>query len=122
MKNLFLVLALWCGSALANPAPVTSVVVNGKTILADQNQMTVYTFDPDQANISNCNGGCAVEWPPVLVDANLAPPAPYGVVTRKDGSHQLSYKTQPLYLFDEDKKPGDILGDGDDNIWHIVVL
>lgn len=28
---------------------------------------------------------------------------------------------KPVYLFDEDKVTGDILGDGDDGIWHVIV-
>ena len=31
------------------------------------NSLTLYIFTPDQSGVSNCNGGCAVAWPPLMV-------------------------------------------------------
>lgn len=101
-------------------APVTSVQVGGHEILANQNGMTVYTFDPDHAGPSTCYNGCASAWPPVLLPAGETVVAPFGTTVRKDGTKQVTYKNQPLYLFAGDSNPGDTNGDGDDGVWHIV--
>jgi predicted lipoprotein with Yx(FWY)xxD motif len=88
-------------------------------VLVDSKGMTVYTFDKDTAGKSACNGRCAENWPPVKAgDAPLS--APYGSITRADGSKQLTYKGKPLYTFMKDKKPGDKAGDKVKDIWHAV--
>jgi predicted lipoprotein with Yx(FWY)xxD motif len=38
-----------------------------------------------------------------------------------DGNKQWAYKGHPLYTWKDDKKPGDITGDGFANgVWHIA--
>jgi predicted lipoprotein with Yx(FWY)xxD motif len=136
MKNSLVIAALTLLSTLStnafagdaaqagSSAPTTSaakiVTVGGKQIVADRNGMTVYSFDPDTAGVSTCYNGCAKEWPPVLVSATDAIVAPYGTTVRKEGTIQLTISGHPVYLFIDDKAPGDITGDGDDGIWHIV--
>ena len=102
------------------PGPVTTVVVNGKSIMANVSRMTVYSFDPDAPGESKCYKQCASEWPPVLVDAKEALAAPFAATKRKEGTLQLTYKSHPLYLYVDDQKPGDIEGDGLGGIWHVV--
>lgn len=89
-------------------------------LLVDANGRTVYTFDKDTANSgkSVCNGDCAVKWPPVAAQGEVK--EPYSVVTRDDGSKQLAFKGQPLYLWVADQKPGDRNGDKVGGVWHIV--
>jgi predicted lipoprotein with Yx(FWY)xxD motif len=88
--------------------------------LTDSNGMTVYTYDKDTvANVSTCYGSCQKAWPPV-VDTGAALTAPYSTVLRKDGSRQLAYEGKPLYLFFNDKSPGDANGDGIGGVWHTV--
>ena len=125
----FLVAALVALSAAAaqaqvaiDGAPLTKVEVAGQTILADVNGLTAYTFDIDKPNKSNCSGNCAVVWPPIVVESGTQVAAPFGTITRADGSLQLTWNEQPIYLFQNDKKPGDILGDGLQGVWHIIPL
>jgi len=54
-----------------------------------------------------CQGLCAVYWPPLLTsDRPVAGPGvdqrALGFVVRPDGSHQVTYKGRPLYLFYND--------------------
>jgi predicted lipoprotein with Yx(FWY)xxD motif len=104
-----------------DPAPVA---VKSKTIsleiLTDPNEMTVYTFDRDQENVSNCYDVCAEHWPPVLLPQGAKLELPLGSLVRKDGAVQLSYRGKPIYTFADDHNPGDINGDGVRGVWHLV--
>ncbi|MGH3261237.1 MAG: hypothetical protein ACRDNS_04490 [Trebonia sp.] len=56
---------------------------------------------------SACQGLCAVYWPPLLTsDRPVAGPGvdqhALGFIVRPDGSHQVTYNGQPLYLFYKD--------------------
>ena len=41
-------------------------------------------------------------------------------MTRDDGGKQWAYKGKPLYAWSKDAKPGDVTGDGVNNVWHIA--
>jgi predicted lipoprotein with Yx(FWY)xxD motif len=95
-------------------------------ILVDSKGMTLYQFAKDQANVSNCSGGCAAAWPPLVVAAGQSPTAGDGVtgkldvITRQDGSLQVTYNGLPLYYFASDSKPGDTNGQGVGGVWFVV--
>lgn len=92
----------------------------GKT-LVDPKGMTLYTFDNDKtAGKSACNGKCAANWPPFMAPPDAANMANWTVIIRNDGSKQWAYKGKPLYRWMDDKKPGDIDGDGRFNVWHVA--
>lgn len=103
-----------------------SIVKTENSILVSMtNNMTLYTFDNDQAGSgkSTCNGDCAINWPPLIVDANATSYGSYSIITRDDGKKQFAYKGKPLYYFYGDKKPGDRNGDNLSNgMWHIVKM
>ena len=42
------------------------------------------------------------------------------VIVRDDGSKQWAYKSKPLYKWMDDHKPGDVDGDGRNNVWHVA--
>jgi predicted lipoprotein with Yx(FWY)xxD motif len=85
---------------------------NGKMVLADAKGMTLYTFAKDTAGTSNCNDGCAKNWPPLMAAADAKPMGDWTIVKRADGSSQWAYKGMPLYTWVKDMKPGDATGDG----------
>ena len=89
-------------------------------VLVTDTGMTVYTFDKDIASSgkSACYGPCSTLWPAVAPSGEVS--GDYGVITRDDGSKQLTYKGKPLYLFAKDKQPGDKLGDNVKDIWHVI--
>ncbi len=95
-------------------------------ILTDSKGMTLYHFAQDQANVSNCNAGCATAWPPLTVAAGQTPAAGDGItgklgtLTRQDGSLQVTYNGLPLYFFGGDSKAGDTNGQGVAGAWSIV--
>ncbi|HUC51169.1 MAG TPA: hypothetical protein VMA30_17455 [Xanthobacteraceae bacterium] len=105
--------------AFAQMAPTkTGDSTKGK-VLTNDSGMTLYVFDKDSAGKSACNGPCAGNWPPLTAAATAKPMGNYSVITRDDGTKQWAYKGRPLYAWKNDKKPGDITGDGFLNgAWH----
>ena len=90
-------------------------------IYTDTNGMTLYTFDKDEAGKSNCYDDCAVNWPPFLAAADAVPEGEWTIIERTDGTKQWAYEGKPLYLWIQDKAPGDVTGEGKgDGTWHIA--
>jgi len=89
-------------------------------VLTNPAGMTLYVFDKDTAGSgkSACNGDCAQKWPPLAAAASDKASGDYTIVTRDDGTRQWAYKGKPLYLWFKDQKPGDMTGDGVNNVWH----
>ena len=105
-----LILATLATAFTANVAIAQSVAeMNG--ILAASGR-TLYTFDKDAANKSNCNGGCAAAWPPFLVKDGDRTSGEFRVVTRDDGTRQWAMNGKPLYFYAADVQAGDAKGDG----------
>jgi predicted lipoprotein with Yx(FWY)xxD motif len=113
-------LALGLTAAVAQTAPATTADTSKGKALVDSKGMTLYVFDKDTTGTSNCNDQCAVNWPPLMAAAGAKPSGQWTVVTRKDGMTQWAYKGMPLYAFHKDAKPGDVTGDGVNNVWHIA--
>jgi predicted lipoprotein with Yx(FWY)xxD motif len=89
-------------------------------VLTDANGMTLYTFDKDASGTSNCYDACAVKWPPLAAAAGASAEGKYTLVERKDGAKQWAYDGKPLYLWQNDKKSGDVTGDGVGGVWHVA--
>jgi predicted lipoprotein with Yx(FWY)xxD motif len=91
-------------------------------IAQGENGMTLYTYDKDTLNKSNCLGACATKWPPYTVTgavpANL--PAHMSSLTRDDGTVQYAWDGKPLYFYQNDKAKGEVTGDGVGGVWHVV--
>lgn len=115
---LFAVLAGAAPAFAADPAKVAETS-KGKT-LVDAKGMTLYVFDKDTAGKSACNGKCAENWPPLMASADAKPMGEWTIVTRDDGAKQWAYEGKPLYTWVKDQKPGDVTGDGVNNVWHIA--
>jgi predicted lipoprotein with Yx(FWY)xxD motif len=89
-------------------------------ILTDAKGMALYTFDKDAASVSNCYDDCAAKWPPAVAAAGAMASDEFTLIARKDGSQQWAFKGMPLYLWQGDKKPGDVSGDGMGGLWHLA--
>lgn len=115
---LVLALVLPASSALASPLPAP----NAQGILETPNGMTLYTYAPDGSStgVSHCTGPCASVWPPYLADPGAHLPQGFSLVTRPGQTMQWSYHGQPLYRYAADSKPGEMLGDGVNGVWHVA--
>lgn len=93
------------------------------TILVDGEGNTMYLFTPDGQGDSVCYDQCEAAWPPVSaavaagdgVDAGLLGSAP-----RNDGTEQATYNGWPLYYFANDAAPGDVNGQGVNDVWYVL--
>lgn len=112
-------LAFCAGAAFANPG-VVKVRTPGGEVYADANHMTLYVFDNDEPGVSNCDGECAVNWPPLAAPADAVATGDFAPIRRSDGTMQWALKGQPLYLWVKDQKPGDVTGDGVGGVWHVA--
>lgn len=106
--------------AITSMSPIMALKTSKGEILTDSKGMTLYTFDHDNKGVSNCNGDCAEYWPPMLAKAGAKATGKFTLVKRKDGKEQWAYRGMPLYLWQNDAKPGDTTGDNFKGVWHIV--
>ena len=104
--------ALLSTAALAQPAAIKAGDSAKGKVLTDAKGMTLYTFAKDAGGKSACNGPCAANWPPLMASADAKPDGDYTIITRDGGGKQWAYKGHPLYTWKNDKKSGDITGDG----------
>ncbi len=115
------------GTGYGTAAPAANVKTDNNAkfgkILVAANGMTLYVFDKDTANTSNCYDACATNWPPLTVTADPVGDGINGklaTATRKDGAKQVTLDGKPLYFWKNDQKPGDATGDGVQGVWHVV--
>ncbi|RDV12166.1 hypothetical protein DXK94_02235 [Arthrobacter sp. RT-1] len=96
------------------------------TIVVDGKGMSVYFFTKDMkdSGTSACTDACLVAWPPVFASSET--PSAEGVtgalgtITTPDGKQQVTLEGLPLYYFAKDTKPGDILGQGVNDVWYLA--
>jgi predicted lipoprotein with Yx(FWY)xxD motif len=119
------------GSSAANAA--RSVVVKTarnsalkETILVNRRGITLYHLSVEKRGKFICTGSCLSLWHPLVVARGTTPAGArnLGTVKRPDGRLQVTYKGGPLYTFVEDRKPGDVRGNGfkDVGVWRPAVV
>jgi predicted lipoprotein with Yx(FWY)xxD motif len=120
-------------STAAAPATGGSVGTASATsvgrYLTDANGRALYMFERDRKNTSTCDvaDGCAVAWPPFGAAPTSADTTVQAgmldAITRADARKQVTYDGKPLYYYEDDKKPGDIEGQGKlefGGLWYLV--
>jgi predicted lipoprotein with Yx(FWY)xxD motif len=83
-------------------------------ILVDGKGKALYLFTRDKGAGSRCSGDCAGRWPPFIT--RNAPRAgkgarerALGTVRRAGGGRQVTYRGHPLYYYEGDRLPGQVL-------------
>ncbi|GAB3651386.1 COG4315 family predicted lipoprotein [Glycomyces tarimensis] len=94
-------------------------------VLADADGMTLYLFTADEGGTPTCYDDCAAAWPPLLTDGEVAvgedlDESLAGSVAREDGTMQVTYNSHPLYYWAADTEPGDVDGQGVNDLWYVV--
>ena len=111
------VIGLMISPAMAGAPVKTGMTTAGKVLMTTRG-MTLYVFDKDKKGVSNCNGGCAAKWPPLMAGAMAKKGGGFSAIKRADGKRQWAYKGKALYGWVYDRKPGDVTGDGVKGVWH----
>jgi predicted lipoprotein with Yx(FWY)xxD motif len=114
-----------CGSNTDNNSSGSSG--SASSVLMDSSGLALYSPDNESASNVRCIGACTQIWKPVRPGALKAGDVgKLAVITRPDGSKQLSAAGKPLYTFAQDK-PGAINGNGASDAfgkqtftWHVV--
>ncbi len=110
------------GSAASSTVDVANTDL-GK-ILVDAQGRTLYLFEADKPNMSNCSGACLNIWP--AVTSSGKPTAGSGVNAAMIGTiaqGQVTYNGHPLYTYAGDQKPGDTNGQNSDQFgaeWYVL--
>jgi predicted lipoprotein with Yx(FWY)xxD motif len=83
-------------------------------ILANGRGRALYLFTADTGKASNCSGDCANAWPPYIVKSKpVAGPGvrsgKIGTTRRTDGGLQAIYAGHPVYFYEGDNEPGEVL-------------
>lgn len=101
------------------PAAAATVMVRQNmslgAILTDANGRTLYQFLPEKGGKIVCTGACLTAWPAALSSSAVAGAGVTGtlaLITRPEGSQQLTYNTWPLYYFSGDTSPDQTKGQG----------
>ena len=86
-------------------------------VLVDAKGRTLYLFEADKPNKSNCSGACLSIWPPLTSAAKPnatggALAAKIGTISASGGKRLVTYSGHPLYYYVGDQKPGDTKGQG----------
>lgn len=68
--------------------------------------LSVYTYDRDGRNKSNCNNECLIDWEPVLAATSATRVGEWTPFERSPGVLQWSFRGRPVYRYVEDSKPG----------------
>ncbi|MDO8592888.1 MAG: hypothetical protein Q7R92_03935 [bacterium] len=116
------------------PEPFYTVMAQNQesagTYLTNEKAIAIYYFTNDTRGsgtstpVSNCTGQCLVNWPIVTAGEVIAPSllkkSDFTALNRADGTKQLVYKGWPLYYFAGDKNPGEINGQGVNNVWFLA--
>jgi predicted lipoprotein with Yx(FWY)xxD motif len=101
------------------PAGAATVIVRQSMslgpILTDASGRTLYQFLPEKGGKIVCTGACLTAWPAALSNSAVAGSGVTGrlaLITRPEGSQQLTYNTWPLYYFSADTSPDQTKGQG----------
>ncbi|MCX8455643.1 COG4315 family predicted lipoprotein [Paenarthrobacter ureafaciens] len=95
-------------------------------IVVDGKGMSLYFFTKDvkDSGKSACVDACLAAWPVFTTTAD-APKVDgvtgiVGTIATPDGKKQVTLNGMPLYYYAQDKAPGDVAGQGVNNVWYLV--
>ena len=80
------------------PGFIVIPVATGR-LVATADRASVYTWDRDAPNKSNCFGACAEEWITVQAPEFAAPQGDWGIIQRSPGVRQWTFRSKPIYTY-----------------------
>ena len=88
-------------------------------LLVNDEEYSVYSWDGDDANTSNCIGECLSQWSPVLAPEVAAKRGEWTIVEHPSGINQWAFRGRPLYIHNNDTRTRSFDG-SDVSGWHNV--
>ncbi len=88
-------------------------------MVVNEEGYSVYTWDHDGENLSNCVGECALIWNPVNAPATAQPQGEWTIIDRAAGVRQWAFRGKPVYTYADDVRMGSYDG-GDVPGWNNV--
>jgi predicted lipoprotein with Yx(FWY)xxD motif len=112
------------------PAEITLTPTLLGVVLADVNALTLYVNEADKVTAkegvatvaSPCTGTCLQTWRPVHAPWAAVASGDWSIVLRSDGTHQLAYRSRPLYAYANDMEPGETRGHDQTLTWRAMVV
>lgn len=112
-RGIFRLVSMHGGPAADRASVDLRLSANGPVLEtpAAANTRPVYVLSADPQGMTSCTGGCAAIWPPVLtnrpaVAGSGVDRSGLGLLTRPDGTLQVTYFGKPLYMFAFDLAAG----------------
>ena len=120
--------SVWFGAKVDYSLAVAKQNIDDTDVsyLVDAEGKSLYFFENDSENTSNCAGGCLSAYPSFQVKDELILPSllkssEFSTINRTDGTTQLTFKGRPLYYFSDDNGRGDISGSIAD-LWSLSAV
>ncbi|NML05821.1 hypothetical protein [Sphingomonas sp. G-3-2-10] len=107
------------------PAEVSVRKTGDRVIYVTPRKMTLYTLDARVAFTRGngtqlfCIESCARQWAPLAAPADAKPIGDWTVTTR-GGAPQWAYRNRPVFTHLADRSPGDMRGDGIEDLWDVI--
>ena len=101
--------------------PVEESTTEFNVTSIDKDGFSLYIFDNDSVENSNCEDQCLVNWPAFVPNEEDVAIGNFTIFERSDGIKQWAHKGMPLYFFKNDTARGDINGDNVLDIWHLIL-
>ena len=79
-------------------------------LVVNEQRNSIYTWDGDGPNKSNCTGECARTWIPALAPSAAQPQGEWTIVPRAPGVRQWAFRKKPVYTFSEDTGRASLAG------------
>tara|TARA_B110000438_G_scaffold303026_1_gene362773 strand:- start:1584 stop:2735 length:1152 start_codon:yes stop_codon:yes gene_type:complete len=108
--------------AMITPSGLATFKSVAGHVLASADGMTLYVRKEESPSEPGCNAECLEVWPPALAPWVASGIDAFTIVDRTDGLYQWAYKGQSLHLYARDSKPGDLSGDGADDLWAAMIV
>ena len=101
------------------PSQFAVVSVATGRLVTLRSGFSVYTWDRDGSNKSNCTGACLQQWSPVLAPDYAHPDGEWSIFARAPGIKQWAFRGKPVYAHNSDWKARSMDG-ADETGWHNV--
>jgi predicted lipoprotein with Yx(FWY)xxD motif len=100
------------------PQFAVRTTMSGRLVTLDDH-WSVYSYDRDARNKSNCSGSCLDGWTPILAGAYARPVGEWNTFERSPGVRQWAFRGMPVYRYQSDPKI-DAMDGSDVPGWHNI--